>query len=67
MDNRITELEIKVAHLEDSLNQLSDVLHEQQRLIDNLQSGQKQLQQLIAESEESSTPQDESKDKPPHY
>ncbi|NOR19569.1 MAG: hypothetical protein GQ538_05720, partial [Xanthomonadales bacterium] len=37
MQDRLTEIEIKIAHMEQSLSDLSDVLYRQQSLLDQLE------------------------------
>jgi len=67
MDNRLTEIEIKLAHIEQSLNELSDVMYQQQGLIDRLEQNYDSLRQRIqgqGEGGDAATPTDE---KPPHY
>ena len=67
MQDRLTEIEIKVAHIEQSLNELSDVLYRQQELITRLGQMCEHLQQRIqasGEGVESTNPKD---DIPPHY
>jgi|TARA_R110002096_G_scaffold268308_9_gene462053 SlyX protein len=68
MEKRITELEIKVAYQEDTIQQLDTVLCQQQNQIDALK---KQLQQLTDSTKNDS---EDSKDGPslldevpPHY
>jgi uncharacterized coiled-coil protein SlyX len=64
MNDEIIELETKVAYLEKHLNELSDVIYQQQQLIDQLNKSVRLLQQASA-NEHIKRPQDE--DKPPHY
>ena len=67
MQERITEIEIKLAHLEQAVTELSDVMYRQQGLIDRLEAGYEQLRQR-ADTDQSGPgnagPADE---KPPHY
>lgn len=69
MDDRLTEIEIKLAHIEQSLNELSDVMYRQQGLIEQLERGYDHLRQRIqtegeGEGSAGTSPAD---DKPPHY
>ncbi|MCP4001021.1 MAG: SlyX family protein [Gammaproteobacteria bacterium] len=67
MDNRLTEIEIKLAHIEQSLNELSDVMYRQQGLIERLERGYDQLQQRIQTDAEGGTNTHLTDEKPPHY
>ena len=68
MDKRITELEIKVAYQEDTIQQLDRVICQQQDQIDSLK---KQMTQLIKNAqqatEEGRNLLSDSKEVPPHY
>ena len=66
MDNRLTEIEIKMAHMEQSLNELSDVLYRQQALLDRLERGYQHLRQRVENSEEPGE-SDSADEKPPLY
>lgn len=67
MQQRITEIEIKLAHLEQTLNELNDVMVQHSDLLDRLnQRSEQMLQQLeLAGVNESGSAADS--DKPPHY
>lgn len=67
MQDRLTEIEIKVAHIEQSLNELSDVLYRQQELITRLEQMCEHLQQRIQASGEGVESTNLADDKPPHY
>jgi SlyX protein len=67
MDDRLTEIEIKLAHIEQSLNELSDVMYRQQGLIERLERGYDQLRQRIQTDGEGSAETNPANDKPPHY
>lgn len=67
MQDRLTEIEIKVAHIEQSLNELSDVLYRQQELITRLEQMCEHLQQRIQASGEGIESTNPTDDKPPHY
>ena len=67
MQDRITDIEVKIAHMEQSLTELSDVLYQQQSMLDRMELRFTELRQrvaAIAESPENNNPLDE---KPPHY
>jgi len=67
MDNRLTEIEIKLAHVEQSLNELSDVMYRQQGLIEQLERGYDQLRQRIQTDGEGGSGSNPADEKPPHY
>jgi SlyX protein len=67
MDDRLTEIEIKLAHIEQSLNELSDVMYRQQGLIERLERGYDQLRQRIQTDDKGSAETNPANDKPPHY
>lgn len=67
MDNRIEQLEVKVAFLEQANSQLGDELFLLRRQIEALES---RLQTLVGRLEASATPPDvysSEDEKPPHY
>ena len=67
MQDRLTEIEIKLAHLEQSVNELSDVMYRHQGLLERLERSCETLRQRLDEapgSAASPSPEDE---KPPHY
>ncbi|UCG71680.1 MAG: SlyX family protein [Chromatiales bacterium] len=66
-EDRLTEIEIKVAHLEQSLNELNDVLVRQQSYIDALERGFERLVDRLQAGNETQTDSDPAVDKPPHY
>jgi uncharacterized coiled-coil protein SlyX len=47
-ENRFESLEIKIAHLEKAVQELSDVIHRQQQQIDRLSAASQQLMQQLA-------------------
>jgi uncharacterized coiled-coil protein SlyX len=65
-DARIETLEIKLAHLERALQDLSDVLYRQQQRID---AGEARYQRLLDRLEDASQPSasDAKFEIPPHY
>jgi uncharacterized coiled-coil protein SlyX len=64
--NRIEALEFKVAHLERSLQQLSDVLYRQQREIDGMLELNRQLRSQLEQLEARGADAN-SVEIPPHY
>jgi SlyX protein len=52
MTDRVETLEFKVAHLERSLQELSDVLYRQQRELDSLASRNQQLVEQLQQLED---------------
>ncbi len=68
MDKRITELEIKVAYQEDTIQQLDSVICRQQDQIDALKKQFKQLSDTAKDlSDGSKDSQSIFDDIPPHY
>lgn len=66
MNDRVTDLEIKVAHLEDHLNVLNDTVVRQQAQIDELVEALRRVRdRLDAGRESSGSPAAE--ERPPHY
>jgi uncharacterized coiled-coil protein SlyX len=65
-DSRLTEVEVRYSYLERLVEDLSHVLHEQQRTIDTLSTRLMRVESLIAEAMTNS--QDQlPHEKPPHY
>ena len=65
-DDRLTEIEIKLAHAEQAINEMSEVLYAQQALLEKLDRGLTALRQRVTTVE--SGPEGTSGDeKPPHY
>ena len=67
MQDRLTEIEIKIAHMEHSLGELSDVLYRQQSLMDRLELRLNELTQRLATTGEAPENNDPAAEKPPHY
>ncbi len=67
MENRITELEIKVAYQEDTVQQLDRVICKQQDQIDSLIKSLKQLSDNAQEPEATKSLFSAIDDVPPHY
>ncbi len=67
MDNRITELEIRITHLEDTLDTLSDTIIEQHNLIDHMQLQITVLEKKLKAAAESNIADEKDETPPPHY
>ncbi len=67
MRDRLTDIEVKIAHMEHSLSELSDVLYRQQQLLDRLEKGLEKLAENLALAGDSPAQTDVADDKPPHY
>ncbi len=67
MNDRTTEIEIKLAHLEQALNDMSDVLYAQQSDLDKLNRLNDALQQRLFSLEGESEETKDKNEKPPHY
>ncbi len=63
-DERLTEIEIKVSHQDLLLEQLSDVLFQQQKTIDELEKKLTKLEKKLTEEPLEMGPAGQ---KPPHY
>ena len=64
-EERISELEIRMTHLEDFINQLNRIVLDNGKAIDALKKEQFSLKQQLTEiNEQMPTSQDE---RPPHY
>ncbi len=66
MNDRTTELEIKVAHLEQAIQELSDTIYAQQTGIETLTRSCELLRQRMM-SLETTGEQDAGDERPPHY
>lgn len=71
MNNKYTDLETKIAFLEQNLNELSDVIYQQQKQIDALEKQNVELKEnlltLREDTEASDKPISHHIEKPPHY
>ena len=67
MQDRLTEIEIKLAHVEQALNELSDVLYQQQGFITQLEKNYADLRQRVQSGGEGAANTGSEDDKPPHY
>jgi SlyX protein len=66
-DHRITELEIKVAFLEDTIKQLDDEVYRQQRQIERLETLCARLAQDMQAMADRVGPASTEQEIPPHY
>jgi len=64
-DERIRELEIRMTHLEDFINQLNRIVLENGKVIDSLKIEQASFKQQLNELSEQIP--DPGSEKPPHY
>ena len=67
MQERLTEIEIKLAHMEQTLNELSDVLYRQQGLLDRLEARCEELRHRIETNDGGASGMAPEDEKPPHY
>ena len=67
MQDRLTEVEIRVTHMEQALNELSDVLIRQQSLIDVLEGKLERLDQRFDAADSAPADASPASEKPPHY
>ena len=67
MQERITEIEIKLAHLEQAVNELSDVMYRQQGLIERLEAGYENLKKQANTDQGAADNPGPADEKPPHY
>ncbi len=67
LKQRLTELETALAHQEQSLHALSDVVTDQWNAIDRLKSEIARLQATKADAEDEHGPNAQSEPPPPHY
>ena len=67
MDDRITEIEVKLAHVEQAFNELSDVLYRQQQQVDRLELSLEALRQQLQSNEDGASTGLPENEKPPHY
>lgn len=64
---RIDALEIKIAHLERALSEISDVVVRQQKELDQAMARQQRLRDQLAMLESESGASATAEEKPPHY
>ena len=65
-DQRLTEVETRYTYLERLVDELSRVLHEQQRSIEGLAGRLQRMESLVSEAIEQ-TDERPPQEKPPHY
>jgi uncharacterized coiled-coil protein SlyX len=63
----LTEIEIKIAHVEHAINELSDAIYRQQSLINGLETGFAELKERLMAAEKSPAGNSPGDEKPPHY
>ena len=67
MDNRVTELEIRLTHLEDTIEVLNETIIKQHGEIDLLQLQVSVLEKKIKASQSSPIAHESEETPPPHY
>ncbi len=67
MDERLIEIETKVAYQEHTISELNDVIYRQQQQIDQLERICKALTDRMQDMAETSTSDKGGYEKPPHY
>lgn len=67
MDERLIEIETKVAYQEYTISELNDVIYRQQQQIDQLERICKALTDRMQDMAETSTSDKGGYEKPPHY
>jgi SlyX protein len=67
MQDRLTELEIKLAHLEDHVEVLNDTVIRQQAQIEKLELNLERLRERLEAAAEAGADGDPADERPPHY
>jgi SlyX protein len=67
MDERLIEIETKLAYQEHTISELNDVIYRQQQQIDQLERICKALTDRMQDMAETSTSDKGGYEKPPHY
>jgi SlyX protein len=67
MTDRLEAIEIKLAHLERAVTEISDVVARQQKELDRAIDRSQRLMEKIAALESDSGPSATADEKPPHY
>ncbi len=67
MDERLIEIETKVAYQEHTIAELNDVIYRQQQQIDQLERLCKALTDRVQDMAETATTEKVGHEKPPHY
>ncbi len=62
LEHRLIDLEIKVAHQDQLLEELNDVIYQQQKALDEMQIQMTALRNKLADSDSETR-----NEKPPHY
>lgn len=66
-DERLEQIEIKLAYQDDALRQLSDVVYRQQQQIEVLRNQYQRLDERITNGGSTAAPPSAEDEKPPHY
>jgi uncharacterized coiled-coil protein SlyX len=67
MQAALEQIEIKIAYLERTTVELSDVAFRQHREIQELQAQVKMLQERLSSVQSQEAPRDSDQERPPHY
>lgn len=67
LQEKVTEIEIRLAHMDQALNELSDVVFDQQKLIKGLEQTCDELRQRTQAAAEGTGNGSSEGQKPPHY
>ena len=67
MQDRLTEIEIKLSHLDNTLNELNNVMVQHSNLIDRLSLRCNQLGEQLNATEGNPSASGPDSEKPPHY
>jgi len=66
-ESRLETIEIKIAHMESAIQQLSDVVYRQQKQMDGVLAANRQLVQQVAILEARTSNEGGGDEVPPHY
>ena len=66
-ESRLETIEIKIAHMESAIQQLSDVVYRQQKQMDGVLAANRQLVQQVAILEARTSNEGGGGEVPPHY
>lgn len=67
LEEKIIQLEIRIAHQDHLLEELNQVIYEQQKLLDKLYLNVANLNNQLKQSELNRNPKTIAEEKPPHY
>ena len=67
MENRITELEIRLTHLEDTIEVLNQTIIRQHAAIDSLQQQLERVEKKLNATQASNVAHESEETPPPHY